>query len=606
MANTNDWPGQPNVMQEKHNENEDLHDRSTKKIKGGEQIFSGASTMPKNYVDTLISQHDRADGERSYKEMVIGQDDKEDKSDSDKEDFAEEEMEVKEGLSGEYECPEFVFSKSEEKRIYKPWRRGVIVKLLGRRIGYKALETRLKQMWVRKGVINIIDLGNDYYLVAFTHEEDKNAAMSDGPWFIYDHYLTVREWSPNFHPASDTIKSVAVWIRVSGLPIEYYDTKVLNFIGNRVGKTVKVDKNTLQQERGKYARLCVEVNLTKPLLAMFSIKGRKYHIEYEGLHMLCITCGKFGHYREGCSNKMKPQEASSGEKQDPPTTNGGENNSEAAGPWVVVQKQKRNRKTKEKDIPTTDGRRNTTPGKINADPNLSGSRYVSLSEELLEVNADNNHNEQDMEREDELHIIEQRERENHKNSNKRPDLSQASKGRRGTNGNNQNNSNNGQERSIKESKLATRGTHSFKGRSAPSAKKGVDKLTEILKTNEVEKLMENLTQKPICKDTRETNNEKEGNNVIILGTQEFGMKRDNGRDSLAETDTGHIGVMQPNIPRPPNNQNITPILSMRTVTMQREESVENEVFLDANEQGSNVSSDSDTEMVPESPSSEQL
>jgi hypothetical protein len=455
-------------------------------------------------------------------------------------------------------------------------------------------------------VINIIDLGNDYYLVAFTHEEDKNAAMSDGPWFIYDHYLTVREWSPNFHPASDTIKSVAVWIRVSGLPIEYYDTKVLNFIGNRVGKTVKVDKNTLQQERGKYARLCVEVNLTKPLLAMFSIKGRKYHIEYEGLHMLCITCGKFGHYREGCSNKMKPQEASSGEKQDPPTTNGGENNSEAAGPWVVVQKQKRNRKTKEKDIPTTDGRRNTTPGKINADPNLSGSRYVSLSEELLEVNADNNHNEQDMEREDELHIIEQRERENHKNSNKRPDLSQASKGRRGTNGNNQNNSNNGQERSIKESKLATRGTHSFKGRSAPSAKKGVDKLTEILKTNEVEKLMENLTQKPICKDTRETNNEKEGNNVIILGTQEFGMKRDNGRDSLAETDTGHIGVMQPNIPRPPNNQNITPILSMRTVTMQREESVENEVFLDANEQGSNVSSDSDTEMVPESPSSEQL
>jgi hypothetical protein len=146
MANTNDWPGQPNVMQEKHNENEDLHDRSTKKIKGGEQIFSGASTMPKNYVDTLISQHDRADGERSYKEMVIGHDDKEDKSDSDKEDFAEEEMEVKEGLSGEYECPEFVFSKSEEKRIYKPWRRGVIVKLLGRRIGYKALETRLKQM----------------------------------------------------------------------------------------------------------------------------------------------------------------------------------------------------------------------------------------------------------------------------------------------------------------------------------------------------------------------------------------------------------------------------------------------------------------------------
>ncbi|MCH94906.1 hypothetical protein A2U01_0015876, partial [Trifolium medium] len=227
-------------------------------------------------------------------------------------------------------------------------------------------------MWVRKGVINIIDLGNDYYLVAFTHEEDKNAAMSDGPWFIYDHYLTVREWSPNFHPASDTIKSVAVWIRISGLPIEYYDTRVLNFIGNRVGKTVKVDKNTLQQERGKYARLCVEVNLTKPLLAMFTIKGRKYHIEYEGLHMLCITCGKFGHYREGCPNKMKSQEVNNGEKQGPTATSVGDSigiSSEVAGPWVVVQKPKRNRKMKEKDAPATDSRRNTSPGKINADPN---------------------------------------------------------------------------------------------------------------------------------------------------------------------------------------------------------------------------------------------
>jgi hypothetical protein len=79
----------------------------------------------------------------------------------------------------------------------------------------------------------------------------------DGPWFIYDHYLTVQEWKPNFNPVSDTIKEVSVWMRISGLPIEYYDSQILSFIGNNVGKTVKVDKNTLTQEMGKYARLCV-------------------------------------------------------------------------------------------------------------------------------------------------------------------------------------------------------------------------------------------------------------------------------------------------------------------------------------------------------------
>ncbi|GAU38534.1 hypothetical protein TSUD_320060 [Trifolium subterraneum] len=108
---------------------------------------------------------------------------------------------------------------------------------------------------------------------------------------------------------------------------------------SRVGKTVKVDKNTLTQERGKYARLCVQVNLTEPLLAMFTIKGRKYNIEYEGLHLLCLTCGKFGHYKEGCPDKslnVGHQEEGSRSNQNEVCTNG------LAGcgvdrPWRVVR-----------------------------------------------------------------------------------------------------------------------------------------------------------------------------------------------------------------------------------------------------------------------------
>lgn len=137
-----------------------------------------------------------------------------------------EDIIVEEHTEGKYDFSSFILSKTEEKRIYKPWRRGVIVRLLGRRIGYQALETRLKQMWVQNGVISIIDLSNDYYLVVFTNEDDHNIALSDVTWFIYDHYLTVQEWSPHFHSASDAIENVAVWVRMDGFPIEYYDAKV--------------------------------------------------------------------------------------------------------------------------------------------------------------------------------------------------------------------------------------------------------------------------------------------------------------------------------------------------------------------------------------------
>jgi hypothetical protein len=100
-----------------------------------------------------------------------------------------------------------------------------------------------------------------------------------------------------FHPTNDTTEEVTIWVRISGFPIEYYDARILNYISNRVGKTVKVDENALTHGHGKYARLCVQVDLTKPLLAMFTIKGRKYNVEYEGLHMLCLTCDKFVHYK---------------------------------------------------------------------------------------------------------------------------------------------------------------------------------------------------------------------------------------------------------------------------------------------------------------------
>lgn len=94
-----------------------------------------------------------------------------DRQDSDMNEL--EGMTVVEETIGGYKCPTSILIEAEKNRICRPWKCCVIVKLLRRKIGYKALESRLKQMWVRKGVINIIDIGNDYFLLTFSHEDDK-------------------------------------------------------------------------------------------------------------------------------------------------------------------------------------------------------------------------------------------------------------------------------------------------------------------------------------------------------------------------------------------------------------------------------------------------
>jgi hypothetical protein len=240
-------------------EETDQVERSEKKVKRKAADYTGDSSMPISYADIYEQEGDAVGGnpKQSYKHSLLGGDENLNQHaqhvEMDAEDDAEEDeftgLKVVERKVGQYDCPEFILSEKEETRIQKPWRQGLIVKLMGRRIGYKALETRLKQIWVRKGVISIIDLGYEYFLVYFTNEEDYTKALEDGPWLLYDHYLIAREWTPNFHPNNATIEKAAVWVRISGLPIEYYDAKILHYIGNRIGKTVKVDKNTLSSKK---------------------------------------------------------------------------------------------------------------------------------------------------------------------------------------------------------------------------------------------------------------------------------------------------------------------------------------------------------------------
>ncbi|KAI9076940.1 hypothetical protein K1719_041102 [Acacia pycnantha] len=88
--------------------------------------------------------------------------------------------------------PTFSFSDKMKKRLYKAWDKAVIVKLLGRDIGYMLLQSILQPLWAKRGVFNIINIGNGFFVVKFSNKEDYLNALTGGPWMIFDHYLTVR------------------------------------------------------------------------------------------------------------------------------------------------------------------------------------------------------------------------------------------------------------------------------------------------------------------------------------------------------------------------------------------------------------------------------
>jgi hypothetical protein len=210
------------------------------------------------------------------------------------------------------------------------------------------------------------------------------------------------------------------------------------------------------------------VDLTKPLLAMFTLKGRKYTIEYEGLHMLCMTCGRFGHYKEGCQIKKNDAVVNEeGNEKEGQHAGSNADDMGAEGPWKIVHKQRRNKKT----VP---GRNiapvgiNAASAKINAPPNHGGSRFNVLNADSMETNEENLDNE---EQEKELNL--EGGEKNEEGPTMHTITRKKSKNRRGNGGDTFNKGENVADRIPKESKLATRGGNIIKGKTGAVMKRGL-------------------------------------------------------------------------------------------------------------------------------------
>ncbi|CAL1403366.1 unnamed protein product [Linum trigynum] len=122
---------------------------------------------------------------------------------------------------------------------------------------------------------------------------DYDRAVMNGPWMIGPNYLTVRMWDKDFDPYNHEVASTVVWARLLEIPIQYFHQDVVMKIGRRIGISIRIDEATRTVARSDYARVCVQVDLTKPLLSKFSINGKKYFVQYEGLEKICLNCGTY-------------------------------------------------------------------------------------------------------------------------------------------------------------------------------------------------------------------------------------------------------------------------------------------------------------------------
>jgi hypothetical protein len=175
------------------------------------------------------------------------------------------------------QAPKYVINSpriEEQKKYMQDY--ALVGKFLGLWPSERDLIKWIQHWWKPKGHYEL-QLGSKGFFTIILHNlEDRNRIFDGGPYFYNSTGFFLRFWTEKFNPEQEDFAHAPVWIRLYSLPQEFWLEEVLAGIGNTIGIYVKSSEATKQRRYTSYARICVYLNIAKPLPGSITLE---YHDE---------------------------------------------------------------------------------------------------------------------------------------------------------------------------------------------------------------------------------------------------------------------------------------------------------------------------------------
>ncbi|KAF7843712.1 reverse transcriptase [Senna tora] len=185
--------------------------------------------------------------------------------------------------------PRIQLSDADNQALHSPWSESLIVRLQGMIMDINNLQRRLQLIWKLKGLCSLLELGQGYFLLSFNLSEDRWKALLHGPCLTNGCLLSIRIWTPCFSPIGNLDAFSPVWIRLEGLPLEFYNKKLLVQIRNSLGTFLGLDSDTHNIRKARYARLCILLNVSKTPAHLITIGTFNQSVIYEKMPPLASS-----------------------------------------------------------------------------------------------------------------------------------------------------------------------------------------------------------------------------------------------------------------------------------------------------------------------------
>lgn len=154
----------------------------------------------------------------------------------------------------------------------KEWEKAMVICVVGEKSNLEGVRGFIRKNWNHVSMPTIYPHEDGYFLLKFQNEIEARNIVCSGPYFMGRALMIVKSWTTKFDFYEEVLSVIPVWFRLPKLPLHYWGEESLSQIVSAIGVPLYGDDCTSKQLKVSYARVLVEVDITKPLVKHVRIR----------------------------------------------------------------------------------------------------------------------------------------------------------------------------------------------------------------------------------------------------------------------------------------------------------------------------------------------